>query len=261
MDAAENIESLRLLLRSYPVAYIQAYPSSLFNFLREIESSGDREIRALIRSKVRACLLSSEYPVPYMARYIREQWELDYLSWYGHSEMCVLALDRYSSGHYRPLLTYGLGEVCDGVLCGTSFNNVDMPLIRYATGDHVVGEQDGAGLLNAFTITEGRSGDFVQDRSGRSLSLTSLLFGRHHEIFDVADYVQVSQAEPGKLVVWVTLKPGTVIEPRRLSELFDERDVDFGFSYRILRKPILSTSGKLQVLVPADGHEGRGRDQ
>lgn len=249
VDAGENINHVRFLFERYPISFFQGYPSSIYNFLREIETVADDHLRDLIRKKIRCCLFSSEYPLPYMTKYIRTDWMLDYISWYGHSEMCILAYEDKQEGSYLPLLTYGLAEVCNGILCGTSYNNFDMPLIRYSTGDFVEGKVDETGLLRSFVVTQGRSGDYVQDTNGRHLSLTALIFGRHHLIFNYADYVQVYQRVAGELTILVTLKPGKNLPQADMSKMFDTRDANFQFSFRTLKEPILTKSGKLKLLV------------
>ena len=49
------------------------------------------------------------------------------------------------------------------------------------------GEKEGCisgsnvGLVKEFAIKEGRSGDFIEDRNGKKIPLTALIFGRHHK--------------------------------------------------------------------------------
>ena len=57
-----------------------------------------------------------------------------------------------------------------------------------------------------FAIKEGRSGDFFEDRNGKKIPLTALIFGRHHKAFDLADYIQIGQSEPGKATLYITMK-------------------------------------------------------
>ena len=248
-DAGANIDVVKYLFNKYPVAYFQAYPSSVFNFLKEIECGASEELGDMIKAKIRCCFLSSEYPLPYMTDYLQRDWGLDYLSWYGHSEMCVLAMGGSCEDGYVPLLTYGFAEICNGVLCGTSFNNFDMPLIRYATGDSIEGLQDGCGLLRNFRIKDARVGDFVQDKYGRNISLTGLIFGRHHPLFNVADYVQVYQDRPGRVMVLATLNRQQNVADIDLRSLFDSRNAEFDFTFHTLKKPIRTLAGKLKLRV------------
>lgn len=79
-----------------------------------------------------------------------------------------------------------------------------MPLIRYDTGDLVEAtKRTEGGLVTEFAIKEGRSGDFIEDRNGKKIPLTGLIFGRHHKAFDSADYIQIGQSEPGKATLYI----------------------------------------------------------
>ena len=90
----------------------------------------------------------------------------------------MLAYDNDCSNRYRPFATYGLAEVVDGHLIGTSFHNFDMPLIRYDTGDLVEATKvSEGGLVEELAIKEGRSGDFIEDKHGKKIPLTALISG------------------------------------------------------------------------------------
>lgn len=49
-------------------------------------------------------------------------------------------------------------------------------------------------------------GDFIEDRNGKKISLTALMFVRHHKAFDFADYIQINQFKPGKATLYITMK-------------------------------------------------------
>ena len=66
--------------------------------------------------------------------------------------------------------------------------------------------------------------------------MTALIFGRHHKVFDDANYVQIGQAEPGKATLYVTAKDGVVASD--LAELFDLTNVDIDFDFKVIDKPI-----------------------
>jgi len=111
IDAGKYIEELLPFLKKYPFKYFQGYPSTIYNFLKEIEPHVGSSEKEQISGKIRSIFLSSEFPMPYMLDYIKEHWNItNYISWYGHSEMCVLAYDEFSTGEYRPFVTYGYAE-------------------------------------------------------------------------------------------------------------------------------------------------------
>lgn len=96
-------------------------------------------------------------------------------------------------------------------------------------------------------LKEGRSGDFIEDKYGRKIPLTALIFGRHHKAFDVADYIQIGQTEPGKATLYVTSKD--VGSQGDLGKLFDLTNVDIDFEFRVIDKPIRTSLGKLKLRV------------
>jgi len=247
---AKDIESeIKMLFKKYPIKYFQGYPSSIYNFFREIEPVLNENEKKMISKSIKSCFFSSEYPLPHMCDYLKNSWNLDFISWYGHSEMCILAYDEKSNHRYKPFVTYGFAEEVDGMLVGTSFHNYDMPLIRYSTGDIIDAKKDSYGLIENFMITGGREGDFVEDRNQKNIPLTSLVFGRHHKIFDIADYLQISQTEKGKATFYITLKNRSLIENSKIENYFDTTNVALDFDYVFLTEPIRTRSGKLKLKI------------
>ena len=269
-------DDLKRLFKKRKPKWFHGYPSSIYQFILECEGAfGEEGTRQLFKGVV-GLLLSSEYPHPYIVKKF-EEYGLKWISWYGHSEMAVLAwADEKMVCH--PFVTYGLTEVVNGHLIGTSYHNFDMPLIRYDTGD-LVEEIEGRGWIshgehkehregrgtdrsvvkgevgggqssvcNSFVITEGRSGDFVEDKNGKRIPLTALIFGRHHKAFDIADHVQIRQREPGKATLVVSGSK-EVLAGKAMSDLFDLTNVAIDFDLEIVDKPIRTAAGKLKLKV------------
>ena len=240
------LPELKKLFRTRKIRYIHGYPSAVYNFVIELEKCCSRDEIAAFLAPIRGVLLHSEYPFPYMKDKFAE-WKLPCISWYGHSEMCILAYDREFDNRYRPLATYGYAEVADGRLLGTSFHNFDMPLIRYDTGDLVTElEKTANGVCSAFAIAAGRSGDFITDRAGKEIPLTSLIFGRHHPAFEVAEHIQIHQDRPGEAVIYLIKSGGSIPEPEKL---FDLSALDVSFRVEQRAEPVLTASGKLKLKV------------
>jgi len=109
-------------------------------------------------------------------------------------------------------------------------------------------------LVKEFAIKEGRSGDFIEDKNGKKIPLTALIFGRHHKAFDVADYIQIGQPTPGKATLYITMKShshkmDTRCDNSALASLFDLSNVAIDFEFKILDKPIRTAMGKLKLRV------------
>lgn len=247
LNVKDYVAKLTQLFAKRNVKWFHGYPSSIYQFILECEEAYGKDGTHELFKSVRGLLLSSEFPLPYMKEKF-DEYALKWISWYGHTEMCVLAYDKDCDNRYRPFATYGLAEVENGHLIGTSFHNFEMPLIRYDTGDLVVATKVSTnGMVEEFAIKEGRSGDFIEDKNGKKIPLTALIFGRHHKAFDVADYIQIGQTEPGKATLYVTAKAGAINVS--LSSLFDLSNVDIDFEFKILDQPVRTPLGKLKLRV------------
>ena len=166
VNAKDIFEELKSLFKKYPIKYLHGYPSSIYNFYKELDQILSTNEKKEIVENIKCCFLSSEFPQAYMIDYLRRNWGLDFISWYGHSEMCVLAYDNNLSGQYKPLITYGFAEEVNGTLIGTSYHNYDMPLIRYSTDDIIMASKNEFDVVDTFSITTGRVGDFMEDKNG-----------------------------------------------------------------------------------------------
>lgn len=258
LSVKDYADDLKRLFEKRKPKWFHGYPSSIYQFILECEGTyGVKGTRQLFKGVV-GLLLSSEYPHPYIVQKF-ESYGLKWTSWYGHSEMAVLAYGTIEESNnlnnqtilYHPFVTYGFAEVEDGHLLGTSYHNFDMPLIRYDTGDLVekVEVEGGGGQRSfAFKIKEGRSGDFVEDKNGKRIPLTALIFGRHHKAFDIADHVQIRQQEPGKATLVVSGSKA-VLAGKAMSVLFDLTNVAIDFNMEIVDKPIRTAAGKLKLKV------------
>lgn len=240
------------LVTKHNIKFVHGFPSAIYIFFKELEVYANDTQKAMLKTYLRTCLFGSEFPAPYMVDYLSKEWGLNHISWYGHSEMCVLAYDEFSNNVYTPYHTYGYSEVYEGRLLGTSFHNFDMPLIRYDTGDLVTAKKNENGLLESFSIEEGRAGDFVVDRTGKTIPLTGLIFGifgRNNEIFGQIDCIQVRQKVRGCVELLVT--SSKAIDERRLLSTCDLSNVNMDFSIKVIPEPILTVAGKMLLKVPA----------
>ena len=213
------------------------------------------KILEFLRLNLKAVLLGSEYPAPMYRDLIEEQLGVQTISWYGHSEMAILAYET-EKFVYAPFQTYGYCEaVTDGKgnyrLVGTSYDNCVSPIIRYDTGDLIIPVFD-EGLLVSFRIASGRIGEFIEDAYGSRISLTALIFGRHHKIFDKARFVQIRQEKPGMATLIMVLPKNHGLEDNDISAGFDLSNVAIDFSFETRKEPIRSPSGKVPLLVQRD---------
>lgn len=249
----EIADSLSRWVYKVPIEFLHGYPSVIAEFA-DYCTLERPDLRDALRSTLKGALLGSEYPAAVYRTRISEAFQIPTISWYGHSERSILAGERETPYIYYPFQTYGYCEAVfdesDGTyrLVGTSYYNNASPFIRYDTGDVVSPLFEGNHWLNSFQITTGRYGDFVIDASGNRISLTALVFGRHHELFNAAEFVQIRQSAPGKITVLVT--PRSSLHAKQdFSRMFDTSGVELQISFEILQEPIRTCMGKTPLLV------------
>ena len=247
-DFERVIESLDKVLNSYVIEYLHGYPSSIYEFIKQLGERNNIVLEKL-KTNLKGVFFGSEYPAPIYRTYVEEVLKVPTISWYGHTEMAVLAYEKEQPFVYHPFQSYGFTEAVDiegkQHLIGTTIHNKIGPLIRYDTGDIIEPLSYKNGLLDSFKVSEGRVGEFVTDKNGRNISLTALIFGRHHEIFSKADFIQVSQKTPGKLIVYVTSTDINL----NCESLFDTEGIDMDVKFKILKKPFKTKAGKVLLLI------------
>lgn len=244
-------EKLNAILKKHRISYLHGYPSALYDFALACERESPRFLASL-KLNLRGAFLASEYPRSLYRQVVERVFGVPTLSFYGHTERCILAYERDTRYVYSPFQTYGYAEVrpsSDGTgsLIGTSYYNFASPLIRYDTKDQISDVVVRDSILSSFRISAGRVGEFILDRNRKRIPLTGLIFGRHHSLFDSCRHIQIYQPEPGEAVVlFVPLDRGECLDP---ADSFDARNVEIRFAFRMVDQPIRTVSGKVPLLV------------
>lgn len=247
------LPALRKVVAKGNVRYLHGYPSAMAEFAENCMRLAPDVVESL-RYSLCGAFLGSEYPAESYRLKIESVFDIPTISWYGHTERAILAWEKQEKYVYYPFQTYGYCEVVPNPetggwkLIGTSYGNSASPFIRYDTGDDVEPVEIRDGLLQSFRIRSGRIGEFVLDRQGVKIPLTALIFGRHHRLFDIAQFVQVQQTTSGEMTVIVTIK-GDIPRGFVFSEWFDNTGLDMKIQFRAVDKPILSPSGKVTLKV------------
>lgn len=245
------VEAVARLPRGRVIRWLHGYPSLVAEFANSMTALPARELAAF-QARLYGVLLGSEYPAPVYREAISGALSSNIVSWYGHSEMAILARET-AEGVYTSYPTYGFAEAvpaADGnghrLVC-TSLHNRVHPFIRYDTGDLIDPVSQSGGTLS-FRIREGRVGDFVLDRQGRKLALTAIIFGRHHAAFSMIQHVQVCDHGAGRIVLIVTPK-GDSADPAMLLAGFELADLDIDLELRLVGNPIRTPAGKIRLKV------------
>jgi phenylacetate-CoA ligase len=239
---------MKEILKKYTIKYLHGYPSSIYDFALYCKNK-DTELQNLLSRQLLGAFLSSEYPYPQYRNIIEDVFDIKTISFYGHTERCILAYEKDKKYIYEPFHTYGFAEmvIIDGEskLVGTSYYNHASPLIRYNTDDIISGTEEN-GILKCFTITEGRSGEFVIDKRGNKISLTALIFGRHHRLFNVAKFIQVKQVVQGKIEIHFVADS---VSEEMAAGLFDKKNINLDITFIKRDNPMMSVSGKINLLI------------
>lgn len=245
------VEAVARLPRGRVIRWLHGYPSLVAEFAHAMAALPAPELAAF-QSRLYGVLLGSEYPAPAYREAISRTLSSNIVSWYGHSEMAILARET-AQGVYTSYPTYGFAEAvpaADGnghrLVC-TSLHNRVHPFIRYDTGDLIDPVSQSGGRLS-FRIREGRVGDFVLDRRGRKLALTAIIFGRHHAAFSMIQHVQVCDHGAGRIALIVTPKSDSV-DPAALLAGFDLADLDIDLELCLVGNPIRTPAGKIRLKV------------
>ncbi|HEY5535401.1 MAG TPA: CoF synthetase [Ignavibacteria bacterium] len=240
--------TLLKVFKKYNTEFIHGYPSSIYNFLKEASLQAPFLIDFL-KKNIKGIMFGSEFPSPHYRDYIEDILTKNTISWYGHTEGVILAGELFQKFEYFPFLSYGYAEAVkiDDYfhLVGTCFSNLATPFIRYDTEDLINPNLTKDGILESFEIKEGRLGEFVTDKNNKNISLTALIFGRHHKLFDKVDFIQVKQIVPGEIVVYYS-NSSFIQTP---SDLFDSSNVNIDLSFQQVKEPFKTPLGKIPLLI------------
>lgn len=246
----EKSDYIKLLntFKKYNVEFIHGYPSAIYNFLKEAAVKAPFLVDFL-RANIRGILFGSEFPAPHYRDFIENLITLNTVSWYGHTEGIILAAELYQKFEYVPFVSYGYAEAVkinnSYHLIGTCFDNLATPFIRYDTEDIICPNFGRDNILHSFEIKEGRIGEFIVDKMNHNISLTSLIFGRHHNLFNLVDFIQVKQPAPGSIIIFYS--SFNIIDNPFIH--FDSSNLRLDITFQKAEKPFKTSSGKIPLLI------------
>lgn len=245
---SKDYQELLTVFKKYNTEYLHGYPSAIYNFLKEIIINAPY-LLDFLRKSIKGIMFSSEYPSPHIRNFIEDTLTSNTISFYGHTEGVVMAAELYEKEIYVPFLSYGYTEAVRKDefyhLVGTSLYNYATPFIRYDTEDLIDPSFDKNGILESFRIAEGRLGEFVLDRKNNKISLTGLIFGRHHLLFDKTNFIQVKQPGVGQIIVYFS----SFVPIDDPGKLFDTSNIDMDVTFEQVKEPFKSPIGKIPLLV------------
>jgi len=253
--APENIPTYAEAIRRHNLTYIMGYPSGLYRLAQEILTQG-LEMPAL-----KVAIGNAEPLLDHQRNVIAKAFNCPARETYGMAEIAAAASDCEADSLHSWPDTGVIEVLADGVdvsvpngmpgrLIATGLINVDMPLIRYETGDRVslaTKKCDCGRTLPVLTAIEGRTDDVVITRDGRYI-------GRLDPVFK-ADLpfkeAQIIQEELDLLrVLYVPTPAYTSRDGAALVERIQDRT---GPDMRVILEPVAeiprSANGKFRAVV------------
>lgn len=236
-------------------SYIRAYPSAIYEFTKLLIELGYTQ-KPL---ELKGIQLSSEVCSDAQRELLTSFWGNILYFQYGHSEAAAIASSYPGNDGYTFSPYYGLVEILDddgihvssgeiGRVVVTSLHNYARPIIRYDTGDMAIFDNT-EGYVTRVKEIIGREQDFVIDKAGNKVSVTSLVFGQHFKAFKNIISWQISNYSPGKLQVrivkgecWTGSNTREIKEKLSFNNAFD---VDIIFLLEIEK----TKSGKNKLVV------------
>ncbi|MGJ0906005.1 phenylacetate--CoA ligase family protein [Clostridium botulinum] len=212
----ENIKKIIDKINEVRIPYIHTYPSAITIICEFIKRTGYR-----INYNLKGVLASSENIYSGQRELIEDTLKTRMYSWYGHSEMCILAGECEKSNKYHIFTEYGYTELIDennniisesqkiGELVGTGFNNYVMPFIRYRTADYgMYSKEQQCNCRRNYKLLDSVQGRWLQEMivtsRGNKISITAI--NMHSDIFDNVFKFQFYQDAPGICTINIVKK-------------------------------------------------------
>jgi phenylacetate-CoA ligase len=187
-----------------------AFPSNAYLLARYI-----KEYNLPRFSSLKGVICSSENVYDWQREYVEDVFKVKILSYYGHSEKCVIAAECGDSHWVEFYPQYGYVEFMNdknqdcsredelGEIVATGFNNLTAPFIRYKTEDMGIFTQKTCeNHPHWFTLKriEGRKQNFIINKDGTPISAMHIDRPFWKIRNDIYAY-QYIQDTPGKVLV------------------------------------------------------------
>jgi phenylacetate-CoA ligase len=230
-------------INEYNPQYLNGYLSAIYAFAKFLEES---DIKLSIRLK--GIFLISENIDNNQRNFIEKFFNVDSLTFYGHSERCIIAQEKKHNLYvFDPF--YGYTEFIESEnglrsIAGTGFLSRTMPLIRYITDDTC--EPEG----RYYSIKGKRMGTMgVYGKNDEFFGQAAFNF--HNDMFrNVLNYqfVQRKKGECDFLIV--VNKDFNVTEIEIMHKEIDKKSKGIiDFNIKVVENLILSPAGKFNMIV------------
>lgn len=189
--------------------FIHVYPSSIYLISKYIN-----ELKLQINvPNLKVILSSSEIFNKKQKTLVEEVFKCKILDLYGNTENSVQAISVTGDIGYKFNPYYSYVEIINNEIVATAFNDLSMPLIRYATGDEI------EKVDNNNFIIKGRKQDYIVGKNDKKYPVVGIIFGQHFSCFENIDNFQIYQNEKGKIEL--KIEKNSEISQEKEKEIID----------------------------------------
>lgn len=252
----EYFEVIYETLKKNKIKFIHGYTSNLFSFGKFlIEKNKDY-------SFIKGLFTSSENITPLMDNFFKNTLKIPHINFYGHSEKLVFGSYCQGMSSYHIDQFYGYTEILDnenkeskfGEITGTTLHNLNMPILRYKTGDYAEVASNSCkscgfeGLI--LNKIHGRwDGSRIYNKDGTFVTTTAL--NLHNDIYYKIDGLQYFQDKKGVLEVRIVKRNNfdkateELLEKTIKQKFNNDFEMYFVFVNELEKRP----NGKFLVLI------------
>lgn len=255
----ENLELYCRKIEKYKPEYIHGYMSAIMVLCKYIEKRG-------MEHSFSGVLATSETMLPEQREYVEGILHTRVFSFYGHSERLIIAAECEYSTEYHVEPCYGVAEIVDrdgneitepgieGELVATGFLNLDMPLIRYKTGDIAEWSDDSIECAcgrkhRRIKRVAGRwNQDVLVNKGNAIVSLTAI--NMHSDVFKNILKYQFCQEEVGTVRLKIVVTDGFTQDDRLEIErqLYEKLGDSVDFSIEEVEDISVNANGKYKIV-------------
>ena len=248
MDS-DNVDEILLAIRKSGYKFIHGYPGSIYKFFKLVK---DKLGKFPADIKIEAFLLASENIFDWQIELMREMIpEAKVMCHYGQAEKVALgAWCNDENYHFIP--SYGIVEVKENTILGSSFISNIMPLIRYEVNDSMVLKSLlPTGSISLFPVVKevsGRMEDITYTTNGKSVPPALVTFPfKNLKLIESCKIIQNTKLN-FELIIQSSIPQAEL--KNELTELEEKMKVIYGenakFNFSIVKKIPLTKNGKFK---------------
>jgi len=242
----ESVKDYIKQIEKYKYPIFHVYPSALYLMAKVMK---DNNLK--LNHKFEAIMFGSEPLYDFQKELIKEVFDSKLCYWYGHSEKAILTGNCEKDDRFHTYPQYGITEVINGELTGTSFWNYATPFIRYKTMDFAqVGDENCDKCGRNYQLIDnidGRLQEFIVSKSKNLVSMTAI--NMHDDIFYDIEQFRFYQDTIGKVVFNYMSKINTQVNVDKIYKGLKEKLTDeFELELKKVTSIEKTNAGKLRFL-------------